>query len=426
MALTKVSTDGVKDDAITSGKIPANAVGTSELADNAVTASKTSGVQTTINNNLNNRVITGSNTANTLNAESGVQINDNGRMMVNGTYGAGMFNVTGESALGLDAKRQFLGINSDNDDMNIRATYYSGGAAGAAYPDIKFSTSDSERLRITAGGNVGIGVSSPTQKLAVDGNIILPDVGTVHFGVSDTSYVRGKDSSDGYIKLGTNGVDRLEINSSGNMRVPSGFIGNSLTDNFTFHGKTQPHYGFNLSASNGNPSGISGYYGLAFATNSQERFRIRQHGGVTFNGDTAEANALDDYEEGTFTPAFKATGSSNNANTSVQESRYIKIGGLVFVSFFIDMNAHGNSVDGYANITGLPFTSSGRHYPVTIGYYNSLLQNQTIFTGTVQPSSNLILLRHCTSACSSISGLDYSDAIGTSTEMIVSAVYSTV
>jgi len=36
MALTKISTDGVKDDAITSGKIPANAVGSSELADNAV------------------------------------------------------------------------------------------------------------------------------------------------------------------------------------------------------------------------------------------------------------------------------------------------------------------------------------------------------------------------------------------------------
>ena len=36
MALTKISTDGVKDDAVTAGKIPANAVGSSELADNAV------------------------------------------------------------------------------------------------------------------------------------------------------------------------------------------------------------------------------------------------------------------------------------------------------------------------------------------------------------------------------------------------------
>ena len=36
MALTKVKTDGVNDDAITAGKIPANAVGSSEIADNAV------------------------------------------------------------------------------------------------------------------------------------------------------------------------------------------------------------------------------------------------------------------------------------------------------------------------------------------------------------------------------------------------------
>ena len=50
MALTQISTAGVKDDAVTSGKIPANAVGTSELgtasvttvviADNAVTTAK--------------------------------------------------------------------------------------------------------------------------------------------------------------------------------------------------------------------------------------------------------------------------------------------------------------------------------------------------------------------------------------------------
>lgn len=36
MALTKIVTDGVNDDAITAGKIPANAVGASELADDAV------------------------------------------------------------------------------------------------------------------------------------------------------------------------------------------------------------------------------------------------------------------------------------------------------------------------------------------------------------------------------------------------------
>lgn len=40
MALTQISTAGVKDDAVTSGKIPANAVGSSEIADTAVTLAK--------------------------------------------------------------------------------------------------------------------------------------------------------------------------------------------------------------------------------------------------------------------------------------------------------------------------------------------------------------------------------------------------
>ena len=40
MALTRISTDGVKDDAVTAGKIPANAVGSSEIADDAVGAAQ--------------------------------------------------------------------------------------------------------------------------------------------------------------------------------------------------------------------------------------------------------------------------------------------------------------------------------------------------------------------------------------------------
>ena len=52
----------------------------------------------------------------------------------------------------------------------------------------------------------------------------------------------------------------------------------------------------------------AGYYGtLTFSTNGasastmSERLRIDEDG-LKFNGDTAAANALDDYEEGTWTP----------------------------------------------------------------------------------------------------------------------------
>ena len=41
---------------------------------------------------------------------------------------------------------------------------------------------------------------------------------------------------------------------------------------------------------------------LAVRVNAAERARFLSGGGLTFNGDTAAANALDDYEEGTFTP----------------------------------------------------------------------------------------------------------------------------
>jgi hypothetical protein len=43
---------------------------------------------------------------------------------------------------------------------------------------------------------------------------------------------------------------------------------------------------------------------MVFGTSGAERMRILSGGGITFNGDTATANALDDYEEGTWTPAI--------------------------------------------------------------------------------------------------------------------------
>ena len=39
-------------------------------------------------------------------------------------------------------------------------------------------------------------------------------------------------------------------------------------------------------------------------TSTSERMRVLSGGGLTFNGDTADANALDDYEEGSWTPGI--------------------------------------------------------------------------------------------------------------------------
>ena len=139
----------------------------------------------------------GSNTA--------VQDNDVlGKIQFRGADGSDIFSV------GASIFARVNGTPSDGTDMPAELVFATT-ADGASSP--------TERMFINSSGNVGIGTSSPTQKLAVDGNIILPDVGTVHFGVSDTAYVRGKDSTDGYIKLGTAGTDRVHVDHTGNVGI---------------------------------------------------------------------------------------------------------------------------------------------------------------------------------------------------------------
>jgi len=83
-------------------------------------------------------------------------------------------------------------------------------------------------------------------------------------------------------------------------------------------------------------------------------------GAITFPATqvpSANANTLDDYEEGTFTPAFSATGSTFSYASQV--GIYTKIGNRVYVDIRIDLNTSGNTLAANPlSITGLPFTAS--------------------------------------------------------------------
>jgi|19_taG_2_1085344.scaffolds.fasta_scaffold21643_3 hypothetical protein len=89
-----------------------------------------------------------------------------------------------------------------------------------------------------------------------------------------------------------------------------------------------------------------------------EKLRIQAAGGISFNGDTAAANALDDYEEGTWTPE-----DSSGTDYAVNGAQtYVKVGRLV--AFTMDVNVMTSGGDIY----GLPFTQDGSATGVTIGY----------------------------------------------------------
>jgi len=97
---------------------------------------------------------------------------------------------------------------------------------------------------------------------------------------------------------------------------------------------------------------------ISFLTNNVERIRIPSNAsGITFPATqvaSADANTLDDYEEGTWTPVFLAGGITGTSIT--YSGTYTKIGRVVSVSFRAQSASNNINVSSYVVFSGLPFT----------------------------------------------------------------------
>ena len=108
-------------------------------------------------------------------------------------------------------------------------------------------------------------------------------------------------------------------------------------------------------------------------------------GGILFGSDTAAANTLDDYEEGTWTPACGAT-------LSTASGQYTKIGNQVTVHYHIVSTGGLPGSGGHVIITGLPFTSNSGSLtaaPIYARYYSP---NDSTLTSLVQDGESQIRL----------------------------------
>ena len=92
------------------------------------------------------------------------------------------------------------------------------------------------------------------------------------------------------------------------------------------------------------------------AGGANERMRLLSGGGLTFNGDTAAANALDDYEEG-FHEMFSGISTSQVINSSYTHMKYTKIGQMVFCSGYFNLSSATSSTTTWQ--ISLPFTCTG-------------------------------------------------------------------
>lgn len=109
---------------------------------------------------------------------------------------------------------------------------------------------------------------------------------------------------------------------------------------------------------------------ILLKTGGTTRVRIDSNG-LKFNGDTAAANALSDYETGTF--QMTANGVSGGARGS---GIYVKVGNLVHFQWYSGAMTVTSSTP---VLTGLPFTSTDPHnsaaYSGFVAYHNTYVSN---------------------------------------------------
>ena len=281
-------------------------------------------------------------------------------------------NVTGGSASGT------LHKNTTSGEFAI----VSGGTGGNNH--LSFYTSASaaptEKLRIKSTGEVGIGNNNPSELLSLKNTSAQCNMSlqaatngecAIFLGDTDSvvrSAIKHHNTGD-YLAFFTGGnTERLRINSSGYVGVneasPQATLhveGHNITNGTVF---LEPHSskGNNIShihhGSTGNwyirPADAAGYIyhdiGKSQFTN-----------GVLFGSDTAAANTLDDYEEGTFTPTISRQHNSPIISYDAQDGYYTKIGRMVYFHAEVRISAYnGNGSYGLTYLEGLPFAAAAR------------------------------------------------------------------
>ena len=206
-----------------------------------------------------------------------------------------------------------------------------------------------------------------------NGTAAAPSIYFKDSGTDTGFYSPGTDQ----VGIATAGASRLVVDATGQVGIgttPSALLdlGTStpivrLSDANTtgYHQIRTSNANFIIDAdpSNETPSSL-----LSFYVDGTERARITDDNylrlasgslGIQFNGDTAAANALDDYEEGTWTPVVADAATAGNTATGTFTGFYTKIGNLVTATASLtDITTTGMTGTNNLFIRSLPFTAA--------------------------------------------------------------------
>ena len=233
------------------------------------------------------------------------------------------------------------------------------GTAQMNYPLGNFSSTgiddnaDSVAITVDSSERVGIGTTSPAALLHINGSGDAVRVTSTNEGVGgaqvDLLHFGGSPAD---------GDDHASINFGGYYSGTTSSYGSAIRSNWTDVSARQAALKF-FTRDGGTFS---------------ERMRIQHSGGISFNGDTAASNALDDYEEGTWTPQMLGYAQPTPASQtySAQEGHYVKIGRLVVASYAVQLSNKGNMSGNYVLLAGWPFSRESANFDCGISYFNNM------------------------------------------------------
>ena len=253
-----------------------------------------------------------------------------------------------------------------SDDVASRGAviYDHGTALGGGADSLHIQTAGSQKAVINASGDFGLGTTSPSYKTEIAA------------GASTEGLAVTASSGDVYLQTDGQvyGYQKLDVATAG-LQL-KGFSNGGGT-------KTEQARMYLTQDAAGSAGGEFRLY-LNNGTSVVERLRVLKEGGITFNGDTAAANALDDYEEGTWTPTIDGFTGTYGQNSGT----YVKIGQLVHASCYITLSSI-TSMDGtQLDVSGFPFAaenSTSVFYAGNFGNFGFL----DLPTGTVDVAWNI-------------------------------------
>ena len=266
----------------------------------------------------------------------------------------------------------------DIDSINIDGTTISQSGSSDLTIDvggrIDLSADDNGEIRLYDGSSLYAQLKDDDDRLSIQGLIQDKDIlFSVNDGGSMATALKLDAASGGDATFyGTiNGSKRVTLTNTSSEHL-------RLAYNDTYYWDiTRESSAGNLTFDSSNVSGVSLTLGAA-------NKKLTIAGGILFGTDTADANTLDDYEEGTWTPTFVG------ATLSTATGHYTKIGNTVHVFYHLLTTGGLPSSGTQVQVGGLPFAQNSgvlSAAPVYCRYYSP---NDSILTSIIQDGESVI------------------------------------